>query len=197
LADLLQASLPQGARPWTVFDRSLVEAVLHDHNLPARLASFMPEDKVGQLNDIIEDLFSIHPPTETLVRQTAETILRLAQLGNVIIVGRGGNVITARLPGVLHIRLVGSVESRAALLQNYDHIDKKTALERIAREDGGRRRYFKEYFGRDIDDPLLYHFIINTGWVAWEDAARTIAAYALNHTAPRAGNLPPAPSKAG
>jgi hypothetical protein len=188
LAALLQARLPQGARPWTVFDRSLVEAVLKDHHLPARLASFMPEDRVGPLNDIIEDLFSLHPPTETLVRRASETILHLAELGNAILVGRGGNVITAPLPGMLHLRLVGPLESRVAHFQRFDHLDKKEALARIRREDGGRRRYFKEYFRKDIDDPLLYHFVINTGCVSVEDAAQTIAAYALGHTpAPKPG----------
>ena len=191
LAACLQARLPQGARPWTVFDRSLVEVVLRDHHLPARLASFMPEDRVGQLNDIIEDLFSLHPPTETLVRRASETILHLAELGNAIIVGRGANVITARLPGMLHVRLVGSVEQRVAHMRQFDHLDRKDALKRIEREDGGRRRYLKKYFGKDVDDPLLYHFVINTDWVTLEDAAKIVGNFALNHTATNtAKNLP-------
>jgi cytidylate kinase len=191
LASCLRARLPQGARPWTIFDRSLVEVVLRDHHLPARLASFMPEDRVGQLNDIIEDLFSLHPPTETLVRQASETILHLAELGNAIIVGRGANVITVRLPGMLHVRLVGSVEQRVAHMQQFDHLDRKDALKRIEREDGGRRRYLKKHFGKDVDDPLLYHFVINTDWVTLEDAAKIVGNFALNRTATNtAKNLP-------
>jgi cytidylate kinase len=151
---------------------------LRDHHLPARLASFMPEDRVGQLNDIVEDLFSLHPPTETLVRRTSETILRLAQLGNAIVIGRGANVITARLPGMIHVRLIGSIEQRLAHLLQYDHLCRKDALERIEREDGGRRRYLKQYFGANVDDPLLYHFIINTDWVALQDAAKTVGTFA-------------------
>ena len=184
LAACLQARHPHGARPWTVFDRTLLEAILRDHHLPARLASFMPEDRVGVLKDIIEDLFSLHPPTETLVRGSSETILRLAELGNAIIVGRGANVITARLPGMLHVRLVGAVENRAARLQQFDHLDRADARKRITREDRGRRRYFKRYFNKDIDDALLYHFVINTDGVALADAARMVAAYALNRAAP-------------
>ena len=133
-----------GARRRTIFDRTLVEAVLQDHHLPSRLAAFMPEDKVLQMHDIIEDLFSLHPPTETLVRQTSETILRLADLGNVIILGRGGNIITGRLPQALHVRLIGSVELRLNHLQVFDKLSRKDALARIEREDGGRARYLKE-----------------------------------------------------
>ena len=184
LAARLQARLPKGARPWTVFDRNLVEAILRDHHLPARLASFMPENRVGQLNDIIEDLFSLHPPTETLVRRASETILHLAQMGNAIIVGRAANIITARLPRMLHVRLVGSLEHRIARFRQFDHLDRKDALQRIKREDGGRRRYVKEYLRKDVDDPLLYHYVINTDTVPLEAAAKTVAAYALEFAPP-------------
>jgi len=191
LAACLQARLPKGARPWTVFDRTLVEAVLRDHHLPARLASFMPEDRVGQLHYIIEDLFSLHPPTETLVRRTSETILHLASLGNAIIVGRGANLIAASLPGMLHIRLVGSLEHRIARFRQFDHLDRTDALKRIKREDGGRSRYIKEYFGKNVEDPLLYHFVINTDWVPLEAAARTVAAFALDLAARHVAGTPP------
>jgi cytidylate kinase len=184
LAAWLQSHHGHGAAPWTIFDRTLVEAVLQDHHLPSRLAAFMPEDKVSQMHDIIEDLFSLHPPTETLVRQTSETILRLAELGNVIILGRGGNIITGRLPQVLHVRLIGSVELRVNHLQVFDKLNKKEALARIEREDGGRARYLKRYFNRDIDDPLCYHVVINTDWVTLRQAAAMVGDLALNRRAP-------------
>lgn len=115
--------------------------------------------------------FSQHPPVETLVRQTSETILRLAEMGNVIIVGRGANIITARLPLVLHLRLIGSVEKRVAHVLRFDKLDRKEALQRIKREDGGRRRYLRKHFGKDIDDPLLYHLVINTNLLGLHEAA--------------------------
>ncbi len=184
LAAWLQSHLPHSAVPWTIFDRTLMEAVLQDHHLPSRLAAFMPEDRVSQMHDIIEDLFSLHPPTETLVRQTSETILRLAELGNVIILGRGANIITARVPWALHVRLVGSVERCVAHMQVFDKLNEKDALARIEREDGGRRRYLKRYFGKDIDDPLQYHLVINTDWVTLPHAAAIVGDLALKHNAP-------------
>jgi len=181
LAAFLQTRQPPGERPWTVFDRDLVEAVLQDHHLPARLASFIPEDRVGQINDTIEHLFGLHPPTEVLVRQVSQTVLHLAQLGNVIILGRGGNVVTAELPWMLHVRLIGSIEERVAHIQHFDHLDREAALARIKREDGGRRRYLRQYFGEDVDNPLLYDFVIKTDQVGLEDAAAMVGTYALNH----------------
>jgi cytidylate kinase len=105
----------------------------------------------------------------------SDTILRLAQLGNVIVIGRGANVITAKLDYVFHVRLVGSLEKRVAHMQELEHLSHKAALELVNQEDRGRRRYLKKYFDEDIDDPLLYHTVINTDLVSYSEAARLIA----------------------
>src|ERR1041385_519053 len=152
LAEYLQARSPKDTPQWSVFDRELVNKVLEDHNLPQRLAKFMPENWVSEIGDTIDDLFGLHPPSWLLVRQTAETILHLAKLGNVILIGRGANVVTAKLKGVFHIRLVASLESRIEHIQDKDRLDRKAALDLISREDKGRRRYLRKYYGKDIDD---------------------------------------------
>ncbi|MBU6401442.1 MAG: cytidylate kinase family protein [Verrucomicrobia bacterium] len=174
LADYLQARMPTAGRPWTAFDRNLVEKVLEDHHLPAHLASHLPEDDVSQIADILEELFGLHPPSWTFVHQTAETILRLARLGNVILVGRGANVITAKLDNTFHVRLVGSLEPRLELLQDYYRLDRHAAIRFIEQHDRGRARYLRKYFHRDINDPLLYHLILNTDRFSCEEAARLI-----------------------
>jgi cytidylate kinase len=108
------------------------------------------------------------------VHQTAETILRLAELGNVILLGRGANVITAKLPGVFHVRLVASLDQRLERTQHFERMNRKEALRRIQQQDRGRNRYVKKYFGKDADDPLLYHMIINTDLIPLDRAARIL-----------------------
>ena len=182
LAAFLQAHSPKDACPWTVFDRNLVEKVLEDHNLPQRLAQFMPEDRVSEIADTMDELFDLHPPSWTLVRQTTDTILRLAELGNVILIGRGATVITSKFDYVFHVRLVGSLERRVKHIQEVTHMSKEAALDRIRREDRGRARYLKKYFDTDLNDPLLYHLVINTDLVTYEEAARIIADAVLGRT---------------
>jgi cytidylate kinase len=174
LAHYLQTHGPKTGRPWTVFDKNLVEQILADHNLPKELARYMPEDKVSQLNDMVEELLGLHPPSWTLMRQTTETILHLAELGNVILVGRGSTAITAELDNVFHVRLVGSPEKRVQLVEEFYHLDRKAALDFMRKEDRGRRRFLKKYFEQEIDNPLLYHMIINTDRFSYEEATRLI-----------------------
>ena len=174
LAAFLQVKAPNEACPWTIFDRNLVEKVLEDHHLPKRLVQFMPEDHISDISDVMDELFGLHPSSWTLTEKTAETILHLAELGNVILIGRGASFVTASLPHVFHVRLVASVERRAERLQESDHISNKAAIELIRREDRGRARYLSKHYDADINDPLLYHLIINTERVGCEQAAELI-----------------------
>jgi hypothetical protein len=180
LANYLQAHSPKDAPPWTMFDRDLVEKVLEEHHLPERMARFLAEDRISELQDTMDELFGLHPPSWTLVRQTADTILHLVELGRVIIVGRGGGIITRNLDYVFHVRLVGSLERRLEHVQEYYKMGKREALEFIQQEDRGRRRYLKKYFNLEIDDPLLHHMVINTDLVPHKLAARMIGVAMLD-----------------
>ncbi|MGA9778971.1 MAG: AAA family ATPase [Limisphaerales bacterium] len=166
--------------PWTIFDRNLIDKVLEDHNLPLCLAKFLPEDRVSQLEDFLDEMFEVHPPLQTIVHQTAETMLGLAAMGRVILIGRGGNVVTARWPDVLHVRLVAPFEKRVEHACKYYNMTRAEAQKFCLREDQGRARYLKKYFNADIDDPLLYHLIINTGQMDYKAAAKLIGEAVLN-----------------
>lgn len=175
LADRLQPFAQPGECPWTVFHKNLVAKVLEDHNLPKRLAQFMPEDRVCFIADTLEELFGLHPSSWKLIHQTTETILQLAELGNVILIGRAANVITKDMDHVIHVRLVGSIDRCCERIQALHNMTAKEARKFIHQEDAGRKRYFRKHFDRDIEDPLLYHLIINTDWVTVDEAADLIA----------------------
>jgi cytidylate kinase len=180
LARHLQAHSPKDPVPWTVYDRNLMEKVLEDHDLPSRLARFLPEDRVSFLEDIMADLLQTYPSSQTVVRQATETILKLASVGNVILIGRGGNVITARLPNMFHVRLVAPLEERIEHSHKFYGMTLPEARKFCVQEDVGRERYLRTYFHADINDPLLYHLIINTGLVSYDDAAQFIGDAMLN-----------------
>lgn len=174
LAEYLQLHASKDRVPWTLFDRNLAEQVLSDHNLPPRLARFMPEDRTSPVVDAMDELFGTHPSSWNLAEQTAETVLRLAGQGNVILIGRGANIITRQLAHVFHVRLVGSLEKRMAHIQEILGVGKQAALEFIQKEDTGRQRYLRKHFGKDLNDPLLYHMVINTDLLSYDEAARVI-----------------------
>lgn len=160
--------------PWTVFDKNLVSEVIKNYNLPERLQEYMSEEKISEIDDILEELFQLHPGKWTLVQKTSQTILHLAKLGFVTLVGRGANVVTSKLEGGFHVRLVGSLEKRLKHLREYYGFTAKQAAEFLKKEDEDRKSYLKSYFGKNIDDPLLYDLVINMDVIPYDEAAHII-----------------------
>jgi cytidylate kinase len=111
----------------------------------------------------------------TIFHHTSDTILKLARIGRAIVVGRGGNIITAKLKGGAHIRLVAPESVRLAHLKAHLKLDDKAAQKYLHDEDAGRRRYVKTNFDRDIEDPLLYDAVLNTATLGFERTADVIA----------------------
>lgn len=176
LAALLNAKGPKDAQPWTVFDKNLISKVLEDQALPQEIAKHIREDKDTTVEALLGELLGLHPSMWTLFHHTSETVLKLARIGRCIIVGRGANVITAKLKGGLHARLIAPEPVRLAHLKKHFQIDDKAASKYLHEHDEGRRRYVKTNFDRNIDDPLLYHTVLNTGLLGLERTADALAA---------------------
>lgn len=172
---------------WTIFDKNLIEKVLEEHHLSKRIAEFVPEGYKSLFTEAIEQWRGLHPPTTTIVKHSAETIWNLAASGYVILVGRAANIITERLPNVFHVRLVGSLEHRIARVEKVYEMDRTKAREFIRSQDTAKQRYTKGYFNRDIDDPLLYHMIINTDDISYKHAARLIGDAVISAANQRSG----------
>ncbi len=177
VASRLSEYLEKQALPheeWTVFSHHLVAKVLEDHNQQKHIANFMKEDHKGTLRDAFEEFIGLHPSTWTLVEQTNATIMRLAQIGNVILVGRGANIVTSEMETAFHVYLVGSLENRIKRAEEVLNLDSKSAANYIKKKDNARKRYVKDHFDKNIDDPLLYHIVINIDFVKFDEAARII-----------------------
>jgi len=174
LASYLQPHSPPDSPTWTVFDRDLMNRVLAEHDLPSHLAKFLPEDRISAIEDALADIFGVRPTSKTLVQQTAETMMKIAHLGSVIIVGRAGNIVTAKLPHVFHVRLVAELEDRIQRICAADRKSPPEARRFCLEEEQARARYVKTYYNADINDPLLYHLVINTSRTGYDNATRMI-----------------------
>jgi len=178
IADMLVEHLKKRERRrnavWAVFDKELISKVIDENKFPEQYNKYFSESSISTVQDIMGELLDVSPPRETLVRKMGETIFHLAQLGYVILVGRGSNIITRRLPKGVHVRLVGSFEKRVAHMQEYLEIGEKDARDYIIKEDLDRKEFIKQYFHKDINDASLYDIVINLDTVPIEDAVRII-----------------------
>lgn len=162
----LDEELP-GESSWTVFDRNLVETVLQSEHLSPRLARFLPEDKVSELDASIGELVGLHPSLWSLIQRTNEMMRELARRGNVILVGRGANFATESVPNGLHVRLVAPADHRARRMAG-EHGDIEAAARENARADAARRNYVRAVFASDVERASGYDVTFNTATVPIE-----------------------------
>jgi len=174
LATYLEKHQPGHRGSWAVFDQNLVRKALEQHSLPGHLEQYLPEDAAHLLPDTVEDLLGLHPAASELARQLSETMVNLARQGNVILVGRGGNISTARLPNVLHVRLVAPYPERLKHVSRLYNFPEHDAAEFIAKTDRARKRYLRQNFGADVGDPVLYDLTVNTARLTCDEAAALI-----------------------
>ncbi len=123
--------------------------------------------------------------TEDIVVALVQKAVRSAyQAGNLVIVGRGGQVILKDQPGVIHVRIEAPLEERIQRVKQEIkqtrldfHADveiRREAQDRIIERDAASMDYLKRYYQVDWNDPLLYHLVLNIGRMSIEQAAKTI-----------------------
>jgi CMP/dCMP kinase len=99
----------------------------------------------------------------------------LYQAGDVVVIGRGANVILADAPGVIHVGILAPLEIRVATIMEREHLTREEAEAYVEEVEQARIRFFRKFFKVNPDDPSLYHLMLNLGQMRLETAAEVIA----------------------
>jgi cytidylate kinase len=159
---------------WTLFDKNLIEKVIEDYNLPGAFRHFLTEERIPELQSVFETLMGLHPGINKLAKKTCNTIFNLASMGNVVIIGRGANIINKNLPGGFHVRLIAEREWKIKNIQTLVNMSRKEAIKYIDEEDMRRKEYVKKLFNKNVEDPLMYDMILKASSVPISEAAEII-----------------------
>ncbi|MCI0715699.1 MAG: cytidylate kinase-like family protein [Chlorobi bacterium] len=174
LVDYLTNTDQTSGCPWTLFDKNLIQKVVKDFELSG-IESILPEGKFSEIQAVFEELFGLHPSKRELVHNIRKSIRKLATMGNAVIVGRGGAIITRNFINGFHVRFVGSKEKRIKHMMDAYGLKRKSAEDFVEREDKERAEYVKKLFGVNITDCHLYDMVINTDHLPYEDVIKMIA----------------------
>ena len=104
-----------------------------------------------------------------------QTVLQLAELGSIVIVGRGANIILKNHPKVLRVGLIAEQKDRISRIASFENVDQEKAKELMENRDKARVQYFKKFF--NIDDPdsrFNYHAVLNTSEMNFDTATDVI-----------------------
>lgn len=105
------------------------------------------------------------------------TVSEVAEAGRVVIVGRGGQCILAGDPRALHLRLVADrayIVTRLGAEPGGAGVPEEELWRRSEAQREGRRDFARRHFGVDLEDPLLYHLVMNLGKLPRDEALRVV-----------------------
>ncbi len=112
---------------------------------------------------------------ENMMIWLADAAIRAAyEEGNMVIVGRGGQVVLHDKPGVLHVRIEAPLEERIGRVAAGEEVSPSKARQIVGEHDSSAADYLKRFYGTNWSDPLLYHLVINTGRVSMEAGVKLI-----------------------
>lgn len=116
-----------------------------------------------------------------------QAIRKLAERGDVLIVGRGGMMVLQDVPGVLRVRVTASEQSRAERVGALEGLGAREALQLVRDSDRRRSAFISRNYHADWDDASLYHLVINTEIVPASTGSRVVVAAAEDLAKPQAG----------
>lgn len=109
------------------------------------------------------------------IEVTSAVVKDLASTGDVIIIGRGSNMILKDMPGVLHVALVGPSEMLIKCTVTKEHLSWADAEKHVNDIEKARVTYFKKFFKVHPDDPNQYHMVLNMGIIGVAAASEVVA----------------------
>lgn len=113
---------------------------------------------------------------DDLLRVTADVIREIATSGNVVIAGRGANIILADQPNVLHVGLTSKIDRRVERIMDRLSLEKTVAEKYTADNDRARTAYFQRYFKVHPEDLRHYHVFLNSDSMSIDQAGDAVIA---------------------
>ncbi|MGI9537526.1 MAG: cytidylate kinase family protein [Desulfocapsaceae bacterium] len=112
--------------------------------------------------------------TEIFSHFIRAAVNELAARKNVVIVGRGAQVILQDIPGVLSVRVIAPFKTRVSRLMEQRGYDEKDAHRIVRQTDRDSSGYLSNYFEANLNDNGLYDLVINTRAMTLKESVEMI-----------------------
>ena len=164
---------------WKVWDKEIVRAIASQQHVSESYVD-TKDERVGSFIERLveavgvggfERAYNVPPPLRLkdgqLARLTRQLIEDAAQIGNAVIVGRGGNCILADRARTLHVFVFAPPEARVRRVMQVERLTRAEAERRIAGMDKLRADYVRKCYQADWQDPDRYHLQIDSSM--WDE----------------------------
>jgi cytidylate kinase len=173
---MVQVASKAGLSPGSIVDfsednykvQSFLERLFDIMHLVTQVEVWKMDD-AGDLTEEVEAL-----DEDRSIRIVEDTIQAAYKCGNVVIVGRGGQVILKDKPDVLHVRIETPLAIREQRLHELKNFSLGGAKDIAIKRDRAAAGYLRRFYDVDWTDPALYDLVVNTNKIGVAEAAELI-----------------------
>lgn len=163
---------------WKAYDREILSSVATSTHSDEHLLSRLDEQGVTEFHEYLAPLIVPDDPGQAkYLAEMARIIARLARKGQAVLVGRGANWILTPSCG-LRVRAVGCHDARAAIVAKVEGVSLDEARKKVDENDFSQKKFIRQAFNREIDDPSGYDLILNPLDLGLDAAVNTVLAAA-------------------
>jgi len=163
---------------WKVLDRNLLDTMAERSRAPRHLLEVVDDGYPGWFFETFGCWFNRRLVTQARYLVHLKSVLQeVLQKENVVIVGRGAQFLLPRECG-LAVRIVAPEPYRIEQMRPRHGLDYFEARKMVRRLDAERRRFVKQTFNQDSNNPYLYDIVINVERCGLDGAVELVVAAA-------------------
>jgi len=114
---------------------------------------------------------------ESLFKFQSDAIIKAAQEGSCVFVGRCADYVLRDFPDVVNVFITASVDARARLFMKEKGVTHDEAVKRIQQVESRRASYYNYYTGKHWGQADGYDLCIDSSAIGAEQTARLIASF--------------------
>ncbi len=166
------------ALDWKSYDKEILASIAASTRTDEHLLSRLDEQGVTEFHEYLAPLIVPDDPGQAkYLAEMARILIRIARQGHAVLVGRGAHLILNPTCG-LRIRAVGSHDARAMIISQAEGLSIEEARKKVDVNDLSQRKFIRQAFNREIEDPSGYDLVLNPIDLGLDAAVTTVLAAA-------------------
>ena len=134
----------------------------------------------GIIDSILANTGLISAAEDAQMKVSGTVITELANKGNIVIVGRGGQALLKGRSDVLHVKIIAPFEDRIDNLMLERFLNKSEAERLIKKSDKATKKFLERFHNIDWEDSTYYDVIINVHKIPLDLAPTYIKGFAIS-----------------
>lgn len=172
---------------YTLYDKELIQMIAEKAKVSENGVEFIEKEARGKLGifisgmvpKVIADLKGKKKSEDTIDEEVYIDVLKdiftkIAEKGNAVIIGRGGQYVLQNKKDVFHVLATARKEDRTKFLVKKYELSLKNAIKAVELDDKKRMNLYRKYGRDDYDKPLVYHLVLNTSKIDLDSACELI-----------------------